>query len=146
MPSLSFTNFNIFCHIFKSLSIFIYICTHICVCFMNHLKTSCRHCNSSALDPRGMQNGPGGHCAYRWFVSQLRDSKLRKPQSDGLRADVPNLCSLLQRYLYDLYYSGRRTNLSSVSEATLSLSSKAVCYTNLLEKIVQNKSYQCLPL
>ena len=123
-----------FCHILKSLSIFVYICTHtICVCFMSHWKTvSC-----------GMQNSPSGHCAYSGLLSQLRAPKLRKPQSNGPRANMPNLRSLWQCYLC---YSGRQTNVSSVSEWTLSLSSKDVCYTNLLEKIVQDKSYQCLPL
>ena len=43
-----------------------------------------------------------------------------------------------------LYYTGQPTNLPSFLEETLFLFSKAVCSTNAREKIIQNKSCQCL--
>lgn len=54
--------------------------THMCMfCepFENKLQTL-QHFNPRSA---GMQNGPSGRCAHSECVSQLRDPKLKKPQS-----------------------------------------------------------------
>lgn len=55
-----------------------------------------------APNPRGTTwRGPGRHCITSGSVSQLRSTKLRKPQFyKALLANLPNLCPRRRQYPY----------------------------------------------
>ena len=109
---------------------FITCCTTCCMNFM------------FALAPQGapmrvIQVDIEGYCSSSAFMSQLRNFKLRKPAfHNGSQPHLPNIC--LEERCF-LHFTTHKQTCSLFYMEALSLSSKDVCYTNILEMIVQNK-------
>lgn len=95
-----------------------------------------------ALAPQGapmrvIQVDIEGYCSSSAFMSQLRNFKLRKPVfHNGSQPHLPNIC-LKERCF--LHFTTHKQTCSLFYMEALTLSSKDVCYTNILEMIVQNK-------
>lgn len=87
--------------------------------------------------------GQVSHPVHTGFVSQLKCPELRKHDMHKRRqpVNVSNLCSRKRHYLY---YPVSKQICPLPQRESLSLPSKAVCQTNILENIVQNRSCQCV--
>lgn len=87
---------------------------------------------------RMVQRGSLGNVVHAVVLChKLRNPDLRKPQIfKGLLANLTNLCL---GGLYCLFYIGQEINLSSAPEED-TISFMAVCYSNILEKIVWGKT------
>lgn len=88
-------------------------------------------------NPMGaMQSSPGGCCTQGGLVSQPRNSELRK--SSSLLRDCQQTCPTFapQGRLHVLY--GKQ--ICPCLGGRLFLSSKAVCYTNIFERVVNKLS------
>ena len=83
----------------------------------------------------------GGCCTLHGFASQLMGPELRKPQS-STKSQLANLFSLCLEGTLSL--PSWLENISVFSQDILSLCPKAFCCTNILEKMAQSKSCQCL--
>lgn len=88
-------------------------------------------CNPNSSETR--QRGPCEGHACRGFAFQLRSSGLREPKSF-----IKHICTK-RRHHFTRY----KTNLPPALEGD-AISPKAICYKNILEKMGQNKSGQCL--
>lgn len=72
----------------------------------------------------------------------LQERSLQLRESESFIIDIKHGCRLFQRETFFFYYTRLSVHLIWIP----SISSKAVQYTNILKKIVRNKSSQCLCL
>lgn len=78
--------------------------------------------------------GPGGCCVLIGAVSQLRNPEFRKLLSFNGGASKPVQPLLCRRNIFIILV---RKQISPLTQReTLSLASQAICFTNVIEKIV----------
>lgn len=92
---------------------------------------------------RANVESPSRGYTFSVFVLQLKKPGWKKPKSFlmGLLKNLPNLCSRKRHYLYNIT---QRKTCSLLQREPLFLWCKAVCLSNILEKIAKNETYWSL--
>lgn len=87
-----------------------------------------------------MQNGSRKCCTHSEYVSHLRNPRLRKSQSPERPASQPAQLLSWRETLSLLSWRANKSSLCPRQRHTLSLFSKAIYQTNILEKTTRNKA------